>query len=80
VRQYLDAFSVDDGRVHLEDGRFDGSRRRQFGHSDVDGVGSFGVQDDQLFVLNVLLLFLSAQIGYESFVVQHEATRFLSER
>ena len=54
----LNPFLVDDGGVHLEDGRLDGARRRQLGHADVDGVGPLVVQHHDLLGSLVLLLLL----------------------
>ena len=57
---YLDSFSVDDCGIHFEDGGFDGSRRWQFGHTDVDWVWPFRIEHNQLFGLGRFLLFLQS--------------------
>ncbi len=52
----LESLAVDDAVVHLEDSGFDGARRRQHRHADVDGVGALRVQHDDLLLVGVLLL------------------------
>ena len=47
-QQLLDALPVDDGGVHLHDGRPDDPRGRELCHADVDGVGPLVVQHDYL--------------------------------
>ena len=47
-QQLLDALPVDDGGVHLHDGRPDDPRGRELCHADVDGVGPLVVQHDDL--------------------------------
>jgi len=60
---YFDAFSVHDSCIHLEYGGFNGTFGWQLGHSDVDGVGSLGIQDDQFSFLAAILYLLKYKIA-----------------
>lgn len=55
---YLYSFTVDDSRIHLENSGFDGSWRGQFSHTDINRIGSFRIQYNQLLILCSFLLFL----------------------
>jgi len=59
MANYLNSFSVHHSGVHLKDCVRDRPGWRQFGHADVDGVGTLWVQHDDLFALDHFLLFLN---------------------
>ena len=53
---YLDPFSVNNCRIHFQNGGFYGSRRWKLRHADVDRIGPLRVQNNELFVLARFLL------------------------
>lgn len=55
---YLYPFAIDYSRIHFEDCRFDGSRRWQFSHANINRIRTFGIQYDQLLILCRFVLFL----------------------
>jgi hypothetical protein len=52
---YLNALSVHNGVVHFQNGCLDGARGRQDGETNVDGVGTLGIQNCNLFLPTSIL-------------------------
>lgn len=63
MQYYLYALFAQSVLVKVEDGCFNGARRRQDCQANVDGVTSFGIQNNDLLTLPICCRFLKSYIN-----------------